>query len=205
MTRKVEIHIPSDWPFEHIPTWEYDEDGDLEVANFMCRTCVYFGSRCKCINHDYVHFSRPWFSCDVMRENHIICKQFKPSWALFPAGCLEWNALGGFDEWHRLWRKQWHYGRDQPWAKIGLIRAINTLDAEHDRAKDREFSDDIYYVSYEDFLNCQIMQKDGIHCLDFEHIEISRNSPIGYKWVNEGPGLWIPWEKNMYISKKGGN
>lgn len=199
MNRKIEPRIPDDWPFEHIPTWEYDEDGDLEVTNFICCQCEYSGSKCKCINHNYVHFYRPWFSCNVMRERHSICRQFKPSWGLFPAGYLEWEALGGFDEWYRIWRKQWHYNKDQPWTKVPLIRAIKELDEEHDRAKDREFCDDVYYVPYEDFLNCNIMQKDGIHCLDFQHIEIDRKGPIGYSWVSEGPGLWIPWEKNKYI------
>lgn len=203
MNYKIKVRIPDDWSFEHIPIWEYDEDGDLEVSNFMCRTCEYFGGKCKCINHNYVHFHRPWFSCDVMRENHTICKQFKPLWDLSPAGCLEWEALGGFDEWYRIWRKQWHYNKDQPWTKVPLIRAVKELDEEHDRAKDREFCDDVYYVPYEDFLNCDIMQKDGIHCLDFQHIEIDRKSPLGYSWVSEGPGLWIPWEKNRYIKYEG--
>ena len=33
-------------------------------------------------------------------------------------------------------------------------------------------------------------------------IEISRSSPIGYKWVSEGSGLWIPWQDDKYM--KGG-
>lgn len=200
-TTKTVVNIPADWPYEHIPTWEYDKDGDIEVSNFMCRQCKYFGSHCKCIDHRYVYFSRPWFSCDKLRENHPICKAFKPYFQSCPAGYLEWEALGGFDEWYRLWRKQWHHNRNPVWTHISLIRAIPTIDAEHDIAKDREFSDDVYTVPYEDFLNCDIVREDGIHCLDFRHIEYSRNSKsvTGYKWVSEGPGIWIPWDSNKYI------
>ena len=201
---KATVIIPPTWPHSHIPTYTYDEYGDLEVSNFMCCECEYFGSNCKCIDHKYVHFSRPYFSCDVLREHHPICRQFKCSWDKYPAGCLEWDALGGFDEWYRLWIKQWHYNRNPPWSIIALIRAINTLDAEHDISKDRKFSDDRYYVSYDDFLDCNIMKDDGIHCLNYMHIEKSRNPKdvTGYKWVSEGSGLWIPWEDNKYICTK---
>lgn len=204
MNHKVQVHIPDDWPFEHIPTWEYDNDGDLEVTNYTCGECEYFGKNCKCIDHNYVHFFRPWFKCDELTSWHSICKQFKPSWHKFPAGYLEWDAIGGFDEWHRIWRKQWHYNRNQPWSVIPLIRANMVLDKEHDKAKNREFGDDVYYVSYEDFINCNIMQKDGIRCLDFQHIEISRKPKdiTGYKWVSEGPGFWIPWEDNKYDTSR---
>lgn len=206
MKRRIEVIIPSDWPFEHIPTYGYDEDGDLEVDNFTCQECKFFGDKCKCIDHNYVHFSRPWFSCDKLREHHTICRAFEPDFSKYPAGCLEWDAIGSFDEWHKIWRKQWHYNRNPPWAFISLQRAILVNDKEHDKAKDREPTDDYYLVTYEDFLNCHIMQKDGIRCANFCHIEISRNPKdvTGYKWVSEGPGLWIPWENNKYI-KKGGN
>lgn len=198
---RIEIQIPDNWPFEHIPTWEYDEDGDLEVSNFMCHECEYFGNNCKCIDHRYVYFSRPWFSSDKLRENHSICKAFKPDTCRCPAACLEWDALGGFDEWYRIWRKQWHYNRPEPWTVISLQRAIMDIDEEHDISKDREFSDDYYTISYQDFLNCRIMREDGIHCLDFCHIEKSRNPKdvTGYKWVHEGPGIWVPWQNNKYI------
>lgn len=196
----IQIQIPADWPHPHIPTWEYDEDGDIEVSNFICGVCLYHGSQCKCIDHKWVHFVRPYFKCDQLTSWHSICKGFAPHPGLYPAGCLEWDALGGFDEWYRIWRKQWHYNRAQPWGKVGLIRANMTLDEEHDVAKNREFSDDVYYVSYTDFLNCNIMNEDGIHCIDYSHIEIARNTPIGYKWVHEGPGIWVPWDNNKYIT-----
>lgn len=199
--RKIEVHIPKDWSHPHIPTFEYDEDGDLEVSNFMCQHCKFFGSQCKCIDHQFVLFSRPWFSCDKLRERHTICKAFMPHSERYPAGCLEWNALGGFDEWHKLWRKQWHYNRKAPWSVISLQRAIHENDDEHDIAKDRGFSDDYYIVPYQDFIDCAIMREDGIHCLNFYHIEYSRNPKdvTGYKWVPEGPGIWVPWEHNRYI------
>ena len=188
----IQIQIPADWPHSHIPTWEYDADGDIEVSNFMCGECLYHGSQCKCIDHKLVHFFRPYFSCDVTTARHTICKQFVPHPGLYPAGCLEWDALGGFDEWYRIWRKQWHYNRAQPWSKLALIGASHP--------KGREHSDDRYFVSYADFLNCNIMHEDGIRCIDYSHIEIARNTPIGYKWVSEGPGIWMPWNNNKYIT-----
>lgn len=43
------------------------------------------------------------------------------------------------------------------------------------------------------------MKDEGIYCLDYAHIEVSRKSVTGYKWVHEDSGLWIPWEDNKYI------
>lgn len=184
-----QIKIPADWPYKHIPSWEYDDDGDIEVSNFMCGECIHHHA-CKCIDHKWVHFFRPYFSCDVGTSRHTICKAFEPHPKLYPAGCLEWDALGGFDEWYRVWRKQWHYNRAQPWNYIALISA--------NHSKNREHSDDRYLIPYDDFINCNIMRADGIHCINYMHIEISRSSPIGYKWVCEGPGIWMPWDNNRY-------
>ena len=155
----IKVNIPDNWPYEHIPTWEYDEYGDIEVSHFMCCHCEYFGNMCKCINHNYVHFARPWFSCDILREHHDICNNFKPSWDYYPAGCIEWDALGGFDEWYRLYIKQYCYNRNPPLTTISLHRAIKILDAEHDKVKHREFCDDVYIVSYNDFLKMQKQMK----------------------------------------------
>lgn len=198
MKHKVEIHIPEDWPFEHIPSLpEYDEDGDIEVDNFTCENCEYHNSnQCKCINHDYVHFFKQWFYCDVYTPFHTICRQFKPSWQKYPYGCLEWDAIGGFDEWQKLWRKQWHPRTGEPYSpNCALIRA-HTVEG-------RDLSDDIYTVSYDDFVNCNIIREDGIHCLNYRHIERTRDPMYvtGYKWVSEGPGLWVPWEDNRYDAK----
>ena len=188
------IKIPVDWPYEHIPSWDYDDDGNIEVSNYTCGECLYHGN-CKCIDHKWLHFFRPYFSCDVGTARHTICKAFTPHPDLYPAGCLEWDYLGGFDAWYRLWTKQWHFGRNPPWAKVPLIRASKTEGREH--------SDDRYYVPYHDFVNCQIMRDDGIHCLDFAHIERSRSNPIGYKWVHEGPGVWVPWAGDRYDKGRG--
>lgn len=185
----MQIQIPPDWPFEHLPVFEYDEDGEPEVDNLECRLCAH--KKCKCIDHDYVHFFRPWFSCDVLTSHHTICRAFEFNAPLYPAGKLIWDAVGGFDEWQCLWRKQWHPRlRDVYTPRVSLIRA--------NQVEDREFSDDVYIVSYDDFVNCNIMRHEGIHCLNYRHIERSRKSPIGYKWINEGPGLWVPWEENRY-------
>lgn len=185
------IKVPSNWPFEHIPVWEYDGDNELEVSNFMCGECIHHhDGLCKCIDHKYVHFFRPWFSCDVGTSHHTICKAFEPHPDLYPAGYVEWQYLEGFDEWYRIWIKQWHNGRNPPWGSVQLIRASHTEGREH--------SDDRYSISYGDFLNCEIMKSDGVHCLDYAHIERTRKSITGYVWVHEGPGLWIPWENDTY-------
>ena len=190
-----QIVIPTNWPFEHIPTWEYDDDGELEVSNFMCGECVHHHEgHCKCIDHEWVHFFRPYFSCDVGTSRHTICREFIPHPALYPAGCLEWDYLGRFDGWYRLWVKQWHYGHNPPWTKVALIRAC--------KAEGREHSDDRYFVSYDDFVNCTIFKGDGIHCLDYTHIEMTRKNPIGYMWVHEGPGVWIPWDGDRYVQSR---
>lgn len=184
------ITIPADWSYEYIPTWEYDKNGDLEVSNFMCGECQHHNKgACPCIDHRWAHFHRPYFSCDVTTSQHTICRQFVP---IYPALKLEWDFLGGFDEWLRLWRKQWHPRKGQDYApNIPLIQAS--------RAEGREHSDDVYTVPYDDFINCTIMRTEGIHCLDYTHIEMARKSVLGYKWVHEGPGLWIPWENDKYI------
>lgn len=187
----IKIQVPSDWPFEHIPTFEYDEDGEPEVDNLECRLCAH--EECQCIDHDYVHFFRPWFSSDVLTSHHTICSAFKFGDRLYPAGKLIWDAIGGFKEWQRLWRKQWHPRQGQDYApNIPLIRAKQVDGREH--------SDDVYTVSYDDFVNCNIMRRGGIHCLNYRHIERSRKPEdvTGYKWVYEGPGIWIPWEDNKY-------
>ena len=43
------IQTPPDWPYEHIPSFTYDEDGEPEVDNLECRLCAH--KECKCINH----------------------------------------------------------------------------------------------------------------------------------------------------------
>lgn len=186
----MEIIVPADCPYEHIPSFTYDEDGEPEVDNLECRLCAH--KECKCINHKYVHFFRPWFSSDVLTQHHTICSAFEFDECRYPAGKLIWDAIGGFWEWQRLWRKQWHdsSARKEYKPSVPLIRSKQVDNREH--------SDDVYFVSYDDFVNCRIMRPEGIHCLNYRHIEISRQSPIGYKWVNEGPGLWIPWEDNIY-------
>lgn len=183
------IQIPENWPFEHIPVFTYDEDGEPEVDNLECRLCAH--KECKCINHEYVHFFRPWFSSDVMTGHHTICSAFMFNEALYPAGKLIWDAVRGFDGWRILWAKQWHHSPDYK-PNISLIRAK--------QIEGREFGDDVYIVSYDDFVNCNVMRTEGIHCLNYRHIERSRNPKdvTGYKWVSEGPGLWIPWEDNKY-------
>lgn len=191
-----QITIPENWPFEHIPTWEYDENGDIEVSNFMCGECVHHHKgECKCLDHKWVHFFRPYFSCDVGTARHTICREFIPHPALYPAGCVEWDYLGVFDGWYRLWVKQWHHGHNPPWTKVPLIRASHTEGREH--------SDNCYYVSYDDFVNCNIMRDDGIRCLGYSHIERTRNNPIGYMWVHEGPGVWVPWDGDRYDKGRG--
>lgn len=198
------IQVPPDWPYEHIPTFEYDEDGEPEVDNLECRLCAH--KECKCIDHKWVHFFRPWFSSDILTPHHTICRAFEYDKRLSPAGYLVWEAVGGFDGWHRLWVKQWHswqqktLGFIEEWTpNVPLIRA--------NQVEGREFSDDMYYVTYNDFVNCNIMHEDGIHCVGYAHIERSRNPKdvTGYKWVQEGPGIWIPWEDNKYVHKRAGD
>ena len=182
------IQIPPDWPYEHIPVFEYDEDGEPEVDNLCCGLCAH--KECKCIDHKWVHFGRPWFSSDVLTEHHTICGAFEFDEHLYPAGKLIWDAVGGFWGWQRLWRKQWHNPWYQP--RVTLIRA--------NQVEGREFGDDVYIVSYDDFMNCDIMRPEGIRCLNYRHIERSRNPKdvTGYKWISEGHGLWVPWEENRY-------
>lgn len=157
----------------------------IEVSNLTCDRCRNWTvreneCRCACIDHNVVHFHRPWFSSDVMTGHHTICSAFEPvSWAL---GTLrEWDEVGGFKGWYPLWIEQWHWGR-VPYKTVSLIKAGAPPEG-------REIQDDVYSVPYEDFLNCNIMRPDGIHYVEYKHIERSRKSPIGYKWVSEGPGI----------------
>ena len=187
----TEIKVPADWPFGHIPVFTYDEDGEPEVDNLECGLCAH--KECQCIDHKWVHFFRPWFSSDVLTSHHTICSAFLFNEKAYPAGKLIWDAVGGFDEWQHLWRKQWHPRTHSEYSpRVALIRA--------NQIEGREFGDDMYFVSYEDFVNCNIVREDGVHCLDYHHIERSRNPKdvTGYKWVSEGPGIWVPWEDNRY-------
>ena len=153
---------------------------EFEVSNFMCGACKYFGKSCKCIDHSQIHFSRPYFSCDEFTAHHTICRAFEPL-EIYKALYVEWwFVLGGFDRWQQLWSEQWHNGKLP--RTVSIIRAGKPPEG-------REFSDDRYEVPYENFVNCQIMKPDGIHYLRYSHIERTRSSPIGYKWVHEGPGI----------------
>ena len=149
-----------------------------EVSNIMCGHCKYCGSACKCIDHSKVHFFRPYFSCDVMTQHHSICSAFEPNNAA-PAIVYEWAVLGGFEAWHKLFIEQWHNGKAPKTVSLILAKT----------PEGREHSDNRYAVPYDDFINCRIMRDDGIHYQTYEHIEISRKSPTGYKWVKDGPGI----------------
>lgn len=149
-----------------------------EVSNIMCGHCKFWGSACKCIDHSKVHFFRPWFSCDVMTRQHSICSAFEPGNAA-PAIAYEWAIIGGFEAWYKLYVEQWHNGKAPKTATLILAQ----------KREGREHSDDRYIVPYDDFINCQIMRDDGIHYADYMHIEISRKSPTGYKWMHDGPGI----------------
>ena len=157
-----------------------DPREDFEVTNFMCGDCRYRCEACQCIDHKQVHFSRPYFSCDPFTAHHTICSAFEPV-DYYPALWFEWHyVLGGFERWHKLWLDQWHNGK--PPRTVSLIRAGRPPEG-------REFGDDRWIVPYEDFVNCQIMKPDGIHYLDYVHIERTRKNPIGYEWIHEGPGI----------------
>lgn len=156
----------------------YNNCSCIEISNLTCDHCKYCGMNCKCIDHNVVHFSRPWFSCDVYTGKHTICSSFDPV-SYFKYVIDEWQEVGGFWNWQRLWKEQWHNGR--------LPQSIALILAKPRQG--REFSDDRYYVSYDDFVYCNIMKEDGIHFYDYAHIEKSRKSPIGYIWIHEGPGI----------------
>lgn len=150
-----------------------------EVDNYTCGECRYHSSECHCINHSLIHFCRPWFSSDIMTAHHAICSEFSPC-PHYPAIYFDWHENGGWDGWYPLYIEQWRNGK--PPKTIALIKAGKP-------PKGREFSDDRYYVPYDDFINCRIMKPDGIHYVDYAHIEISRSSPTGYIWKYEGPGI----------------
>ena len=150
-----------------------------EVSNLMCGTCKCFGKACKCIDHTQFHFARSCFSCDEYTAHHTICSAYDPM-NCYPALVWEWHILlGGFKTWQELWLKQWHDGKKP--HRISVIRA---------KAREgREFSDDVYEVPYDDFVNCELMKPDGLHYQRYRHIEKTRSSPIGYHWIEEGPGI----------------
>lgn len=150
-----------------------------EVNNYTCGECRYHNSDCRCIDHRYIHFCRPWFSCDVMTAHHAICSAFSPN-PHYPAIYFDWHANGGWDGWFPLYIEQWHNGRTP--TTIAIIKAKKPKEG-------REFSDDRYFIPYEDFIACNIMKPDGIHYTDYTHIERTRKNPLGYEWRHEGPGI----------------
>ena len=110
----------------------------------------------------------------------MTCSAFEPVARSAPAIFREWYMNGGWDGWYPLFIEQWCNGVTP--RTVTLIKAGKPPEG-------REFSDDRYYVPYSDFINCRIMQPDGIHYVDYAHIERSRSSPIGYIWKHEGPGI----------------
>lgn len=151
----------------------------IEVSNFRCGSCVYFGKDCKCIDHSKVHFARSCFSCDEYTAHHPICSAFEPV-KHYSALYDEWQQLGGFNGWYPLYVEQWLDGRLP--RTIGIILAKPTKEG-------RTVTDDIWDVPYNDFINCRIMHDDGIHYVKYRHIEKSRSSVIGYKWIEEEGGI----------------
>ena len=151
-----------------------------EVSRFECGECKYFGEKCKCIDHTKVHFGRSCFSSDIYTYHHTICTAFEPT-ENFPAVCKEWERLGGFWNWHKLFVEQWLGGKAPKEISIIFPKALK---------EGREVTDDVLYVPYEDFLNCEIMREDGIHYTSYRHIEISRKNVTGYKWFEEEGGVW---------------
>ena len=156
----------------------------IEVSNFRCGTCKYFGKDCKCIDHTKVHFARSCFSCDEYTANHPICSAFEPK-EMYPALYKEWSDLGGFAGWYPLYVEQWLDGR-KPYT-IGIIMLKPVKEG-------REVTDDVWEVPYADFINCRIMRKDGIHYSHYRHIERCRDSVTGYKWIEDGEGILNVWE-----------
>ena len=151
----------------------------IEVSNFRCGSCKYFGKNCKCIDHSKVHFSRSCFSCDEYTAHHPICSAFEPV-EIYSALVKEWEELGGFDGWYPLYFEQW-LNKKRPYT-IGIILTKPTKEG-------REVTDDIWEVHYDDFIKCNIMREDGIHYRYYRHIERSRKSVIGYTWIEEGEGI----------------
>lgn len=149
-----------------------------EAPRFECGECEFAGSKCKCIDHTKIHFSRSCFSCDTYTAHHMICSAFKPNKA-YKGVVTEWDAFDGFDEWHRLFIKQWHNGKAPKY--VGIIRTEPTKEG-------REVTDDIWDVPYEAFINCKIITNGEIHYERYRHIEIKRSTPTGYIWMIDGKG-----------------
>lgn len=150
-----------------------------EAPRFECGECEFFGNKCKCIDHSKFHFARSCFSCDVYTAHHMICSAFKPNKA-YKGVLKEWEDFGSFDEWHNLFIDQWHNGKKP--KTVGIIRVKPTKDG-------REVFDDVWDVSYDDFINCRIIIDGVIHYKGYRHIEIKRSSPTGYVWVYDGEGI----------------
>ena len=151
----------------------------MEVSNFRCGSCKYFGKSCKCIDHSKVHFVRSCFSCDEYTAHHPICSAFEPV-EIYSALCDEWKQLGGFNGWYPLYVEQWHNGKAP--KTTGIILPNPTKEG-------RTVTDDVWDVPYDDFINCRIMRDDGIHYIKYRHIEKTRSSVTGYKWVEESEGI----------------
>ena len=151
----------------------------VEVTNFRCGSCKYYGKSCKCIDQTKVHFARSCFSCDEYTAHHPICSSFEPVES-YSALVEEWNELGGFDGWYPLYVEQWLDGRVP--KTISIILTKPTKDG-------REAVDDIWEVPYGDFISCRIMRDDGIRYVKYRHIERSRKSVTGYTWIEEGEGV----------------
>ena len=152
---------------------------EKEVIRFTCGDCKFCGDKCKCIDHNVIHFSRSCFSCDTHTAHHDVCSAFECV-EYYPALYNEWKEYTDFFDWHKQYIEQWHFGKAP--KTVGLIKPKASVEG-------REVFDDVWEVPYDDFINGRIMRDDGIHYTKYRHIERTRKNPVGYMWINEDSGI----------------
>lgn len=154
--------------------------GDAEVGRISCRWCKFWSpsqKRCQCPVFDYRYFTpfiNVFTSCRT-GEWQCPCSRFEPD--------PMWKAT--YEAWQKMTDERKHVEIRSYRPSDGLVPVL----LAKPRSEGREVQDDRYYVPYENFYSGEIVQDGRIPYERYSHIEISRSSPVGYKWVHEGPGV----------------
>lgn len=137
-----------------------------EYEKYFCRDCIYFGIKCKRIDHDKIRFWKPYFSSYHYGElNSKICCEFIPK-----QGTLKEKEWPGFENYYYFYRQAWGECERPDYVTLALNNDFSV----------------IYGVRYPIFAYGKRLDKNGNIVWDYRKYCIkTRKSPIGYRLIIE--------------------